>query len=244
MIVKSLINHCLSFRYKEKIEHIFSETHVFGDRARLIDFISTIKMERIILIVSGQIDQDFIKSIMDFKQIAVIYTFGEMNSSDEETNLKKFAGNFKSIEDLCQVAGEKKRRMEDNRVKVTISKANNNEISPALIYSELLKDVLLNLRYDDNVKENFADFAKSQHPDNRITLENIEKFRNDKNYSPIWWYTCESFLYSMLNGALRNQDIDVLHQLGFFIRDLHKQLHQLQLHAPFLSSVTLYRGQG
>jgi len=94
--------------YKEKIEHIFSETHVFGDRARLIDFISTIKMERIILIVSGQIDQDFIKSIMDFKQIAVIYTFGEMNSSDEETNLKKFAGNFKSIEDLCQVAGEKK----------------------------------------------------------------------------------------------------------------------------------------
>ncbi|CAF4197900.1 unnamed protein product [Rotaria sp. Silwood2] len=48
----------------------------------------------------------------------------------------------------------------------------------------------------------------------------------------------------MLNGALRNQATDVLHKLGFFIRDLHNELHQLQRSAPFRLSVIIYRGQG
>lgn len=46
--------------------------------------------------------------------------------------------------------------------------------------------------------------------------------------TPIWWYTLESFLYRMLNHALRTFDIDILVKMKFFIRDLHEQIkHRL-----------------
>ncbi|CAF3552575.1 unnamed protein product, partial [Rotaria socialis] len=64
--------------------------------------------------------------------------------------------------------------------------------------------------------------------------------------SPVWWYTCEMFLYGMLNWGLRSLDMEAMSKLGFFIRNLHlqlKQLHQEQS-AKFKKSFTVYRGQG
>ncbi|CAM2725350.1 unnamed protein product [Rotaria socialis] len=64
--------------------------------------------------------------------------------------------------------------------------------------------------------------------------------------SPVWWYTCEMFLYGMLNWGLRSLDMEAMSKLGFFIRSLHlqlKQLHQKQS-AKFKKSFTVYRGQG
>jgi hypothetical protein len=34
--------------------------------------------------------------------------------------------------------------------------------------------------------------------------------------SPIWWYTCESFLYSMLNCSLRLMNMDIIIKMAFF----------------------------
>ncbi|CAF5206900.1 unnamed protein product, partial [Rotaria magnacalcarata] len=64
--------------------------------------------------------------------------------------------------------------------------------------------------------------------------------------SPVWWYTCEMFLYGMLNRGLRSLDMEAMSKLGFFIRSLHlqlKQLHQEQL-VNFRKPFTVYRGQG
>ncbi|CAF3782262.1 unnamed protein product, partial [Rotaria magnacalcarata] len=64
--------------------------------------------------------------------------------------------------------------------------------------------------------------------------------------SPVWWYTCEIFLFGMLNCGLRSLDMEAMSKLGFFIRSLHlqlKELHQEQL-ADFRKPFTVYRGQG
>ncbi len=68
----------------------------------------------------------------------------------------------------------------------------------------------------------------------------IHKFKNE--YTPdkaIWWYTRESFLYRMLNKALRVQDIDQLLLFRFLIRDVYHQLKQNQSK----SSILVYWGQ-
>ena len=53
------------------------------------------------------------------------------------------------------------------------------------------------------------------------------------------WYTRESFLYRLLNKALRMQDIDLLFLFRFFIRDIHEQLQKLQCS----TSIRVYQGQ-
>jgi hypothetical protein len=55
----------------------------------------------------------------------------------------------------------------------------------------------------------------------------------------LWWYTRESFLYKMLNKALRVQNIDLLFLFRFVIADIYRQLTQNQCQ----SSVRVFRGQ-
>ena len=75
-----------------------------------------------------------------------------------------------------------------------------------------------------------------------LILEFIKKFADDavllkqvdevhKNYIPektLWWYTKDTFLYRLLNRALRVQNIELLYLFRFFIRDIRKQLSEHQ----------------
>ena len=79
---------------------------------------------------------------------------------------------------------------------------------------------------------------------NENELKDFESRYHQK--SPIWWYTCEIFLYGMLNPALRSLEMETMAKLGFVIRNLHQQLDQLhkeQLN-DFKKKFVVYRDQG
>ena len=63
--------------------------------------------------------------------------------------------------------------------------------------------------------------------------------------SPIWWYTCEIFLYGMLNHALRCLEMKTMAKLGFVIRKLHQLLLQLYREHlnDFKTKLVVYRVQ-
>jgi tetratricopeptide (TPR) repeat protein len=76
-------------------------------------------------------------------------------------------------------------------------------------------------------------------------LKLIDEFERD--YRPedaIRWYTKQSFVYKLVNKALRSEDIDQLHTFRFFIGDLSESL--AREHEKILSSeeeiLTVYRG--
>ncbi|CAF1488398.1 unnamed protein product [Didymodactylos carnosus] len=94
------------------------------------------------------------------------------------------------------------------------------------MYSQLIKDILIGMEHTDEAKREMIQFCRQQYEENDGELRCINEFERDYRPSKaIWWYTRESFLYRILNKALRIQDIDVLYKLRFFIADLHKQLH-------------------
>ncbi|CAF4405403.1 unnamed protein product, partial [Adineta steineri] len=113
------------------------------------------------------------------------------------------------------------------------------------MYSQLLKETLINIEYDENAKKDFIQFSRSQidnlETDEMDIIEDIEN--NYEKYTPIWWYTRDCFIHKILNKALRTENIDILIKMAFFIRDLHQQIEQLyisQKHDSFI----VYRGQG
>ncbi len=80
-------------------------------------------------------------------------------------------------------------------------------------------------------KKNYQDSERNL----RIVNEFEQKYTSDK---ALWWYTRESFLYRMLNKALRVQNIDLLFLFRFVIGDTWQQLKQNQCQ----SSVRVLRG--
>jgi tetratricopeptide (TPR) repeat protein len=89
-------------------------------------------------------------------------------------------------------------------------------------------------------KEELIARSRKTYEGNKKELAVVEEF--SKTYSRdnvIKWYTRESFVYRMLNKALRVQNIDLLFLFRFFILDLQDELYKYRC----LSPVHLYRGQ-
>ncbi|CAF4974428.1 unnamed protein product [Rotaria sp. Silwood1] len=114
------------------------------------------------------------------------------------------------------------------------------------MYSQILKEILIEDPFDEEAKHKFVDFCHKYNAEYDIDLNVIDKFIDDYDlHSPIWWYTKEAFIYSMVNRALRTQNIEVIIKMGFFIRDLHRQIEQLHRDEMQSTEKTIvYRGQG
>jgi tetratricopeptide (TPR) repeat protein len=108
------------------------------------------------------------------------------------------------------------------------------------IHSQLLIDCLIRMKSLSTDKNDLISLCKQIYKKNRGEQKIVREF--ERKYSPdrsIWWYTRQSFLYRLLNKALRVQNIHLLFLFRFFIRDLGEQLENNKC----LSSVHVYRGQ-
>ncbi|CAF4104704.1 unnamed protein product, partial [Rotaria sp. Silwood2] len=116
-------------------------------------------------------------------------------------------------------------------------------------YQVILKVLQLMAKYGNSKDEMIAE-SKASYCDNEKVKEKIDDF--DKNYYPmkaLWWYTCDSFVYRLLNKALRTQNTEIIFKFRFFINDLQNQIEQLyHQYLDKQSSIidhhlTVYRGQ-
>ncbi|UJR11388.1 hypothetical protein I4U23_015568 [Adineta vaga] len=116
------------------------------------------------------------------------------------------------------------------------------------MYTQLLKEILLNMDYDETAIGDFSRYCRERFPDDSTHLRRIEKFEREYyTQSPIYWYTGDVGIYSILNRALRTLDVEASIKMGFFIRDLHRQIEQLyneQRNGYGIQPFTVYRGQG
>ncbi|CAF1011379.1 unnamed protein product [Didymodactylos carnosus] len=101
----------------------------------------------------------------------------------------------------------------------------------------------------DKVNNKLLERCRLYYANNPAELEKIDDF--EKNYhadDAIRWYAKDSFLFRLLNTALRKNDINTILDFRFFIIDLHDQLTKVQ--TEYLRSLpvnatrlTLFRGQ-
>ena len=97
------------------------------------------------------------------------------------------------------------------------------------VYSHVLMEMLLRINYGQSDKNELIDLCKKQYDGNQAQLEILNEF--ERSYSrddAVRWYTRESFLYRMLNRALRAQDIHILFLFRAFSSDIHQQLKHNQ----------------
>jgi tetratricopeptide (TPR) repeat protein len=89
-------------------------------------------------------------------------------------------------------------------------------------------------------KNEFISQCRLIYKTNKSCLTVLNEFvENYESEHSLRWYTRDSFIYRLLNKALRIQNIDLLFLFCFYIRDIEKQLHENQ----YPSSVHVYRGQ-
>lgn len=114
------------------------------------------------------------------------------------------------------------------------------ELNGNFIHYQLLIDVLVRMETNEADKKKLINFCEEEYSDNDTMLAVIRDFERD--YRPkkvLWWYTRDTFLYNLLNKALRTQNTEVLLLFRFIIRDIYEQLKRNQYKEP----ITVYRYQ-
>ena len=104
------------------------------------------------------------------------------------------------------------------------------------------------MNYQKQSHTDFIEYCRAL-PSNYFVIDKTVLDEFEKNYQSsdaINWYTRESFMYRMLNRALRLLEIEPLVFMGFFVADLHRQienLYQQQITSYGTKPITVYRGQ-
>ncbi|CAF4609228.1 unnamed protein product, partial [Rotaria sp. Silwood2] len=231
--------------YKKSIQHlhdILATVTTFTDIDECIDFLTDIDNEKAFMIVSSALGQHIIPVIQECPQLISIYVFSVNQSIHEEWTKKipKVKGVYKEIESICEALQIDRRNCDQDTISISF-----NRIDPLFMYTQLLKEALLDIQDDDakSIKE-LVDNCRLQGNASEATLKKMEE--EYRGHSPIWWYTGPYFIYSMLNCGLRQMDVDIIMKLGFFIRHLHNHITELhrEQQGSMPTKFQVFRGQG
>ena len=230
---------------------------IFTDPDRCLNFMTRIKDEKIFLMVSGALGEHFVPRIHQMSEVDSIFVFCGNKSKHEQwaKKLPKIVGVFIKIKHICQALKQVAYQCDQNSIGISCiptgsnaSDLASNQVDPSFMYTQLLKEALLDIQYDPQAIRDLTSFCRKLYADNPQELRNTTKFEKEYELkTPIWWYTYECFLYKTLNRALRNLEVDILLKMGFFIRDLHRQItesHAQRATDPFMKQTFIvYRGQ-
>jgi tetratricopeptide (TPR) repeat protein len=193
----------------------------------------------------------------DLPSISALYILRLSNNDIQEKwlqSIRKVKGIYTDINELIKQVKFDIRRIEHELIGLDILEISNislpfsrnfNKQDHAFMYSQLLKDIFL--KFKDNSTSELAEYCRTVYADNPFQLNMIDKFERDYDANKsISWYTKESFLYKLINKALRTRDVETLYTMRTFIRHLHEQLSRfcpISDQISFTSILTLYRGQ-
>ncbi|CAF5016271.1 unnamed protein product, partial [Rotaria sp. Silwood1] len=233
--LRSIINHLKKFQDVKECQKFIEERS---------------KDERVVMIVSGRLGREIVPSIHKFRQVISIYVY----CMDKEGN-EKWARNFAKVKAVCVDLDELIVRITaDHRIQKKVEEPLSINIfttSPSsgksttglngqFVFSQVLIDCLLRLKYTKEDKKELIELCKQQYQGNSFELNNIREFQQDySSNNVLWWYSRETFFYKTLNAALRKQDIHFMLLFRAYILDIHRQLkaHQAK------HSLRVYRSQ-
>ncbi len=240
-----------------KLRQVVNTVNIFVDADECIDFITDIK-EKVFMVISGEFSQPIISIVQDISQVNCIYIFSKNNVQHEKwvKEWPKVSGVYTDITQICETLKKDTRQCDRNSISISFVRKTDGTVNQNLdtldssfMYTQILKEILLTIDFEQIHFNEFITYCREEFFDSATELKNIGMIEKDYHlHQPIWWYTYPCFLYSMVNRALRTMEADLIVNLGFFVRDLHKDIVQLYTEQygrhHHSDTFTVYRGQG
>ncbi|CAF1612623.1 unnamed protein product [Adineta ricciae] len=207
--------------------------------------------DRAILIVSGKLGQAFVPKVEKNGRLVSIYVYcGDMSRNQWTRDHPKVQGLAVQLQDLIlkikSGQSESQNAETDNTLLISTFTQNDtqekttSQMNGDFVQSQLLIYCLLKMKSPSKPSTELISVCGKEYKDNPEQSIILKEFRNEYSRErAIEWYTRESFIYKMLNQALRTQNFHVLYLFRFLIRDLEENLSRLR----GSSVITVYRGQ-
>lgn len=241
-----------------QLRSVVSEVKICLEPSQCIDALNGLDDGKAFVISSGALGQKLVPEIHEIERVDTIFIFcgNKVRHEQWAKDWTKIEGVYTSINPICESLKKVAHACNHNDIPMSFipkqaitmignsEEKNLNQLPPTYMYSVIFKDIILEI--DDDHEKQMNDMIIYCRENEVLESEIIDFKKRYRQKSPIWWYTCEIFLYGMLNQALRSLDMEGMTKMGFFIRHLHRQLEQLHKEQSlnFCEEFTVYRGQG
>ncbi|CAF4460054.1 unnamed protein product, partial [Rotaria socialis] len=239
------VNNEENITAQKKLRSIVNQLRTFVDPKEFLDRVHFIQQgDLTILIVSGQMGRIVVPEMQKLAQVSSIYVY----CFDKEANLQ-WSQPYKKVKTVCTKLDElidiirvdqKNRGRNEEALAMDILDRSSTELNGEFLHSQLLIDVLIRMKPSQQDKNELLALLKKEYKANEVDLKLVNEFHMAyESAKAIWWYTRESFLYRVMNKALRVRNTELIFLFRTVIRDIYEQLlaHQCQ------KCVTVYRGQ-
>ncbi|CAF4107077.1 unnamed protein product [Adineta steineri] len=238
-----------------QLKTITDNVNVFKERDVCIDYLTDAQEDiKSFLVVKETMSQQIMSLINDIPQLYGVYIFNNIETLHEEwtKTWQKIKSVHTNIDDLCQGLQIGVKQYNQDSIAVSFvpvnaiaSTDNLNQLEPTFMYTQLFKEILLNMKYNSQNIKDFITYCRDHDCLSPVYIDRFEKEYHDQ--LAIWWYTFPSNIFSMLNYSLRTLDADIIITMGFFMYHLHQQIQQLyeqQINSYGRKPFLVYRGQG
>ena len=239
-------DHCLS-EYLPRIIHKHC-INWFNDIEASLTFIHSLQNMSVFLIISGNLGRDHAHLFLVEKRLVGLYVY--CRNEDEHrmwtkdlNKIRCTASNPKKL--LTQVYRDIKEL--SGRWPLGEESFQKAATSASQWYHLFLLVICYRSEFIEESYEEMFNECRAYYRNNRSRLEQINRFQQTyKSDNAIHEYTRDSFLYRIVNHALRTKNMEIIRKFSPFIRDLHHQLHNC--HHKYYSSKSeyiraVYRGQ-
>lgn len=229
----------------QHVQKLVDAFYIVENADDCVDYISSLP-EEVIFLRLGHGWSHLVPFLHGINQIHCIY-LSEPAAHEYEQRIR---GTFPSIAELCHQLSKDIRLFENRLTHLTWceDRASRLETSTGdlqregrkLAYSQLLIKLLIEMPVStDDTSRQVLDEARRYYEHNPSELKKIDEFERDyKADDALSWYTRDSFVYRMINKALRTQNLPIIYKFRSLIGDIHRQLKKLQDRQGSLSSGT------
>ena len=238
---------------KQQLRSINDYVIFHTDLDECIRSIQSIDKEKVFLITSGVKAPLLLPHVSELRQLDSVFVFC-MNRDRYKHLLDEYAkiiGIYTELGELYASIRQELEHFHEHLQTFSIFDQHQKCIktlsqqSAEFLWFQLFHHVILDLPRNQQAKQRMIDVCRNYYRGNKKQLKLIDEFERD--YRPedaIRWYSKQSFVYRLVNKALRNEDLEQLRAFRFFIGDLSKQLAQKQqtMLSSAKTNLTLYRG--
>ncbi|CAF3562162.1 unnamed protein product [Rotaria socialis] len=230
---------------QKKLRSIVNQLRTFIDPEEFMKDVGFIRQgDLTILIISGQLGRIVVPEMQKLEEMCSIYIY----CFNKEANLE-WSRSFSKVKAVCNKLDElidvirvdqKHRSRNEESLGIDILDRSSTELNGDFLHSQLLIDVLIRMKPSEQDQNELIELLKTEYKGNEAELRRVHEFASKyASNCAIWWYTRDSFVYRLLNKALRVRNVEMIFLMRNIIRDVYEQLRVNQCE----KRVIVYRGQ-
>ena len=221
-----------------QLQRIISNAQTFTDPCQCLRSLKYKQDKNICVVMSNTVSREVQFRILNMSQIRTSFCIGEVNSDRkrDEENWARIKDIYGQLRGICE-AIERYTEQSFTIAYIAAQEApltnDLHQLNPSFMYTQIFKNLFRHISFNDQDIRTFIEYCREVFETNDDYLNQCKQFeQNYHNHTPIWWYKNCRFLSSLLKTAIEKINSNLLIKLGFFIRDLCreiKELHTTQL---------------